>query len=240
MEEQTKRVKPYLSGTSNYITEYILMLISHVAAVAALCAVVFAVFGMFADDRYSMLDGAAAMTASALVVIFMPLYYVLHKRVSAQESKDHTVLKSKSRTVFLTIASIAAFGWFIGFAATALYHLFSPVFVRTTDYGIGFVSTFLPALISAGIIGVSLIQLHKHVGTKFRKQYLMLLPIVALVVLSTTFITAAVKKGNNGNKKVDCTWSNYRDGECTIDEYYEYLDNQSDNTYNNRYKDSEY
>lgn len=239
--ENQKNIKSLLGGTSNYITEYILMLISHVAAVASLCGVVFAVFGMLANDRYSVVDGAAAMTASALVIIFTPLYLVLNRRVSAQEQKDHSVVKSRSRTVFLTIASVAAFGWFIGFSATALYHLFSPIFVKTTDYGMGFVSTFLPALISAGIIGASLVQLHKHVGTQFRKRYLALLPIVALIILGTTFITAAVKKNDSSNKNVDCTWSNYKDGECSLDDYYEYIDNRNNNyrkddyMYNNSY-----
>lgn len=236
MEDQ-KNIKQFLSGTSNYITEYILMLISHVAAVAAFCGVVFALLGMFAKDRYSIIDGAAAMTASALVLIFLPLYLVLNKRVSAEEKKDHSVVKGRARTVFLVLASIAAFGWLVGFAATALYYLFSPLFLNGESYGDNFVGVFLPAVFSAAIVGLSLVQLHKHVGAKFRVKYLKLFPILVLVVVGTTFVTAAVKQDTKkSNKSVDCTWSNYKDGECSLDEYYDYIDNRnSDYRYNNSY-----
>jgi drug/metabolite transporter (DMT)-like permease len=230
-----------LGGTSNYIVEYILMLMTYTAAIGSIIGMLFVLFELLADGSLNSIANGAGMASTISALVFVPLYWVLQKRVSAEEANKPEVSKHKARTVFLTFVSISALGWFTGFVVTALYFLISPVFSKVNSYGENFIGVFLPALFSATVIAFAYVQLHKHAGTRYRRLFLRVLLVATGLLVCVTLIVGAVKKNHKPSLKSGekCTYSNYQKEKCTLDDYYKYMDDQNGG-YNNRYDDYQY
>lgn len=216
----------HLNGTSNYIAEYIVMLVSLTALATSVILMAFSVCALLKHGNTSAMSTASGLSAVVAFLVFGPLYYVLNSRVRAQEINEPATVKHKARTVFYVFASIAAFGWFTGFVITSVYYLLSPLVTKNVSYGDNLVTVFIPAVIGATVVAVSYMSIAKAAATKYVTKFASIMLLAGLVLAIVTLSVSIAKKNSKPTLKTNetCTYANYKDGKCTYDEYQDYVD----------------
>ncbi len=217
-----------LSGTTHYITEYILMIMSLASFVTSVVLMVFSICNLLSAGDVAGISAGSALTAAVGFLVFGPLYYALAKRVRSQELKEPATTTHKARTVFFVLASISAFGWFTGFTVTSVYFLLSPLVSSdaSMSYGDNFVNVFLPAVISAGIIAAAYVSLAKSASTRYVAKFGSVALLVGLLLAIASVSIAVNKKNTKPTLKTGekCTYQNYSKNKCTYDDYEKYQD----------------
>ncbi len=223
----------HLSGTTNYIAEYLLMLFALVGVVSSIMLMVFSIGTLLKAGDSAGLSTASGMSAVVAFLVFAPVYYVLNSRVRSQEAKDPHVTQHKARTVFYVLASISAFSWFTGFVGTALYYLLSPLGVKTSSYDDTLVTLFAPAVIAALVVLLAYVSIAKSASSQYVAKFCSMILLAGLVLAIATTSIAVAKKDSRPTLKSGekCTYTNYSNDKCTYDEYQDYLDDSS-----NRYR----
>ncbi|MCA9330869.1 hypothetical protein KC957_02380 [Candidatus Saccharibacteria bacterium] len=216
----------HLGGTTNYIAEYLLMLSSLVALATSIVLMVFSICTLLKEGNTTALSTSSALSASVAFVVFGPLYYVLSSRVRAEELKNPSVVAHKARTVFYVLATIAAFSWFTGFVVTAVYYLLSPLVTKNSSYSEDLVTVFIPAVVAAVVIATSYVSVAKKAGSAYLAKFTNVALLAGLILLIATLSVGIAKKNTKPSLKSGekCTYTNYRDGKCTYNEYQKYLD----------------
>jgi hypothetical protein len=222
-----------MTGTTNYIAEYLLMLFSLTGFVTSIVLMVFSISTMLKAGDNAGLSTASGMSAVVAFLVFGPVYYILSSRVRAQELKEPAVIKHKARTVFYVLASISAFSWFTAFLAASFYYLLSPLGVKSESYGETAVTVLLPSLIAAAVIAFAYVSIAKSATTQYVAKFSSVMLLAGLVLAIATVSVAIVKKDARPSLKSDekCTYANYSDDKCTYDEYRDYIDMDSRDKY---------
>lgn len=223
----------HLSGTTNYIAEYLLMLFGLVGLASSVILMVFSICTLLKAGNTAGLSTASGLSAVVAFLVFGPLYYVLSSRVRAQEAKEPAIIKHKARTVFYVLASISAFSWFTGFVATALYYVLSPLGVKTASYGDSLVTVLIPAVVAAAVVALAYASIAKSAGTNYVAKFSNMMLLAGLILAIATTSIAIAKKNSRPTLKSGekCTYRNYSDDKCSYDDYQKYLDESSPSRY---------
>ncbi len=226
----------HLQGTTHYITEYILMLASLFGLVASAILMVFSICNLLKNGEVAGLSTTSGISSVVAFVVFGLLYYCLSKRVRAEEIKTPAVVGHKARSVVFVLASLSAFGWFVGFTITSVYFLISPIAVKSASYSDNFVSVFLPAVFAAVVIALSYASVAKTATTryvaKFSSAALLVGAILAIVTLSVSIAKKDQKPTLKQGEK--CTYANYTKEKCSYNDYQDY----NEETYPSSYRSS--
>lgn len=217
----------HLSGTSNYIAEYLLMLFSLTALATSVVLMMFAICTLLKEGNTTAISTGGALSTSVAFLVFAPLYYILSSRVRAQELKEPAIVGHKARTVFYVFATIAAFSWFTGFVVTAMYYLLSPLVTKNSSYSEDLVTVFIPAVVAAVIVAASYASIAKKAGSAYLAKFTNVALVSGLILVIATLSVGIAKKNTKPSLKNSekCTYANYHGGKCTYDDYQQYLDN---------------
>lgn len=239
-------LKKYLSGTTHYISEYILMLAALFGFAGSVILMVFSICNLLTAGDLAGLSVASGLSAVVGFLVFGVMYYVLSARVHAEESSRPEVTNHKARSVFLVLASVTAFGWFIGFMITSVYFLISPLVVKNASYSDDFVNVFLPALVAAVVVALAYVSIIKAAGTRYVAKFASIALLIGAVIAIVAVSVAVAKKDQKPTLKANekCTFTNYDKGKCTYDDYQKYNKEQFPSLYDtsptNKYNDYQY
>lgn len=235
MQSSITGLKKYLTGTTHYITEYVLMLGALFGFVASVILMMFSICNLLTAGDLAGLSTASGMSAVVAFLVFGSLYYGLSQRVRSEERNNPAVTSHKARTVFYVLASLTAFGWFVGFAIASVYFLISPLAVKGASYSDDFVNVFLPALGSAIVVALSYISIAKAASTRYVAKFTSVALLIGLILAIVTLSVAIAKKDQKPTLKSGekCTYTNYNKGKCTYDDYQKYNEEMYPSLYNN-------
>lgn len=223
------------NGTTNYITEYILMIISLAGLVTSVILIVFSICNLLTAGDVAGLSVASALSAAVSFMVFGPLYAALSRRVRTQEIKQPAVLSHKARTVFFVLASVSVFGWITGFLVTSVYFLLKPLIGHDASYGDNLINVFLPSIVAVAVIASAYASLAKSATTKYVSKFASVALLVGLILAIAGVSVAINKKDVKPTLKAgeSCTFENYQKHKCSFEEYQKYDEQQYPKYYDN-------
>lgn len=214
--------------TSVYIAEYIIMLILVGGLSAAIISLWYSFFGLIANDSFTA-RAAAQVTAVALgsILVVAPAAWWLYSRVAGEEAANPEVRSHKARTVFLVMWLIVAATSLVAIVAGMVGSLSQAVFGFADDAGNLLLTSTLPALFSAVTLAVTIYTVAKGGLRGAGKLGMWVLLGLAAVVFVANLIMVLVRKESGSEPVIErCTYSMYRDDECTYREYRDYYNQQ--------------
>lgn len=204
MSEIVRQVKPstglrqkLLRRTNVYIAEYILMLILFGGFLIVLSSMWYTVFNlMMAEGYLGRLQLETAVVQLGVLTATGGIGYLLYSRITGEELRNPSVIRSKSRTVFLTIWLIITVLAVMGMAASMFSGVLGVMLGTQTDIAKVFIGTLIPSIfaINTLVYGVWVI-------VKRSSRYLTILngnvlAMLACLLLFATVTAGLVRKGD--------------------------------------------
>ncbi len=205
--------------TNVHTAEYIIMLGLFGTLLGLLVSQWYSFFGLITEDGYaarSLAQTAAIQLGSMLVVL--PAAFWMYFRVTGQEGVQPDLQDSKPRTVFLTIWMIIAVSSLVGIFVGVVTALVRAVFGFNDNLGDQIIGQIIPGVFAAATVSFGIASIVKHVSRRFVKLAALVVAAMALVLLVANTIMIFVRK-DSGSRPQRCTFSMYRDGDCSYNEY---------------------
>lgn len=242
-QQRSTNWRRWFRRTDVHIAEYILMLIFFGGLIALLASLWFSFFQLLIQDGFSgnILARTTALQLGSLVVMGVAGFW-LYARVTGQEMVQPELQARTSRRVFLTMWMIVAVCGLVGIASVAMM-AFVSLLLGQTDATQAVVGIVIPALFAFATVGFGIAAVVKRSNRKLS----MLAGVVVAGLMVLLFIANAIavfirkdssspardSSGGSSLFKENCTYTRYRDGECTLSEYRDSLSERSSssNTY---------
>lgn len=208
--------------TNVHTAEYILMLFLFGGLIGLLVSQWGSLFQLFIEDG-SAARSLAKSTATQIgsLLILLPAAFWMYFRVTGQESVEPELQKSKPRNVFLIIWTVFATLALVSLGAKVVGSLVSIIFGYSGGVGDEIVGVILPSLFGVVTLAFGISAVVKHPSRKYVKLAAVLIAATAVVLLLANTIMVFVKKNAKVETNVnnDCTYSRYRDGDCSYSDY---------------------
>lgn len=207
--------------TNVHTAEYIIMLWLMGGMLAVLVSQWYSFFGLLAESGFTAraLSRSTAISLAALLVL-VPAALWMYSRVTGQEAVEPELRASKPRTVFLTIWMVIAVMALVGVIVGISRALVNAVFGFNNDLSDQIVKQIIPGLFAVVTILLGISAVVKRPSRGFVKlAMLVLVTLAVLLALANTIMIFVRKNSGNEPDTKRCTYSMYRDDECTYREY---------------------
>lgn len=204
MSEIVRQVKPstglrqkLLRRTNVYIAEYILMLILFGGFLIVLSSMWYTVFNlMMAEGYLGRLQLETAVVQLGVLTATGGIGYLLYSRITGEELRNPSVIRSKSRTVFLTIWLIITVLAVMGMAASMLSGVLGVMLGTQTDTAKVFIGTLLPSIFAISTLAYGVWVIVKRSSRHLTILNGNVLAMLACLLLFATVTTGLVRKGD--------------------------------------------